>query len=235
MCLTGAVEFAKLWGVKRMSQQWRVNIQIRQQKKLKNSNYEREEDESEGWSGMNRRVACRVYRRIPASSSSKTEMMEDVIPLLWCDSTVYSSLWSNSARSSVGPYREWFFFPQSLTLRTNHLVCWQNCAHSTVVLLYMAHCPFGLFYFLSRLERNIKEKTKKNVTKKGHRGEWAGGSFWDIGVQMKIRIVAPSGEMLKHETFFLSLLFESMPISPLEYTYTSVGERGAALFASPSW
>lgn len=29
MCLTGAVEFAKLWGVKRMSQQWRVNIQIR--------------------------------------------------------------------------------------------------------------------------------------------------------------------------------------------------------------
>lgn len=41
MCLTGAVEFAKLWGVKRMSQQWRVNIQIRQQKKLKNSNYER--------------------------------------------------------------------------------------------------------------------------------------------------------------------------------------------------
>jgi hypothetical protein len=152
---------------------------------------------------MNRRVACRVYRRIPASSSSKTEMMEDVIPLLWCDSTVYSSLWYNSAlirRTLSGMI---LLSPKSLTLRTNHLVCWQNCAHSTVVLLYMAHCPFGLFYFLSRLERNIKEKTKKNVTKKGHRGEWAGGSFWDIGVQMKIRIVAPSGEMLKHETFFL--------------------------------
>jgi hypothetical protein len=41
----------------------------------------------------------------------------------------------------------------------------------------MAHCPFGLFYFLSRLERNIKEKTKKKMLQKRAIGGMSGGFF----------------------------------------------------------
>ncbi len=87
----GALEFAKLPSVKRMSQQWRVNIQIspppKKKKKKKKKKIQTREKKMRwwvrGWSGNESPSSVRCPKQNPSSSSSKTEMMEDVIPLVY--------------------------------------------------------------------------------------------------------------------------------------------------------
>ena len=97
------------------------------------------------------------------------------------------------------------------TLTQHQSPRWQNCAHSTVVILHVA-CLFSS----ATLERE-----RKNAIGRGN--EWTAGSFRNIGVQTKIKI----WWNVKHDTF---LCLKSMPIlSLVRRKYMVVGERGAAL------